>query len=125
MSNKAEIYTPTLCWNCKNTNRFKCSWFDPKNPKPVDGWEAVRRDLLVYNRRIESYCVVRCPNYVPEEPRDVLEDIPQCPKTGVIWRDGKWKAGIRVDGKYHYLGLYKTMEEAIAARIKAELRFGK
>lgn len=115
----------TLCWNCKNTNRFKCSWFDPKNPKPVDGWTAVRRDTFAGKRQVESYHVISCPNYVPEDPRPdhaYRNDIPQCWKTGVIWRDGKWQATISKNGKHYYLGMYKTMEEAIAVREEAERR---
>jgi len=41
---------------------------------------------------------------------------------GVHWhrRAGKWMAQIRVDGKKYYLGLFKTIEEAAAARKAAE-----
>lgn len=52
---------PTLCWNCKNTNRYKCSWFNPKKPTPVPGWIAERTT----NCKYESYRVIDCPNFSP------------------------------------------------------------
>lgn len=109
----------TLCWKCKNTNRDKCSWFDPKNPKPVEGWEAVRRDLFADVRRIESYRVISCPNFDPEERQEAIPN-PVC--AGVVMRNGKWMASITKKKKFYYLGRFDTMEEAIAARMEAEER---
>jgi hypothetical protein len=44
-----------------------------------------------------------------------------------IWRDeqrNRWQAYIRINGKQHSLGRYTAIEDAIAARIAAEHRFG-
>ena len=63
----------TLCWKCQNTNADKCSWFNKDNPNPVEGWTAIRKDIMVsttyqgkyaYRREI-SYCVLDCPNFEP------------------------------------------------------------
>lgn len=50
---------PTLCWFCQNTNRYKCTWFNPRNPQPVVGWTAEKTQ----NSGYESYRVISCPNY--------------------------------------------------------------
>ena len=39
----------TICWLCKHTNRFACSWFNPDNPSPVDGWTAEKESKLCVN----------------------------------------------------------------------------
>ena len=46
--------------------------------------------------------------------------------TGVCWhkRFGKWIAQIRVDGKYIYLGMFTDINDAAAARKKAEVEHG-
>lgn len=51
----------TICWKCANACGG-CSW-SQKRAKPVDGWEAIRRDLY---RGIESYIVLSCPKFVPD-----------------------------------------------------------
>lgn len=45
---------------------------------------------------------------------------------GVRWRKrvSKWQAQIVVNKKYHYLGLFDTIDEAAAARLDAEGKFG-
>lgn len=67
----------TLCWDCANTNRFKCTWFDPDNQQPVPGWVAEmntvrsqRWDGTAYPVDLISYHVYRCPNFEPvsDEP---------------------------------------------------------
>lgn len=35
--------------------------------------------------------------------------------SGTYWHKGSWGARCRVDGKLHYLGMFPTQEEAIAA----------
>lgn len=44
---------------------------------------------------------------------------------GVTWhvRDKRWLAHIQVDGKSHHLGSFKDVNEAIAARLRAEHTF--
>lgn len=69
----------TLCWKCKNTNRFKCSWFNDFTPVP--GWTAekeirhythtsTRREngkIIRWSAKEEflSYYVRECPNFDP------------------------------------------------------------
>lgn len=45
--------------------------------------------------------------------------------TGVTYREkiGKWRARIRVNGKQIELGLYRSKEKAIQARIDAEEKY--
>lgn len=46
--------------------------------------------------------------------------------TGVLYRQdiGKWQAGIGVSGEHKHLGVYVRKEDAVAARIDAECRYG-
>lgn len=65
----------TLCWGCGNAvpdaeGERGCSW--SREGKPVEGWVAERRDILVQatspggeKKRIESYQVITCPAFVP------------------------------------------------------------
>ena len=65
----------TLCWGCGNAvpdaeGERGCPW--SREGRPVEGWEAERRDILVQatkptgeKKRIESYCVITCPAFVP------------------------------------------------------------
>jgi hypothetical protein len=105
----------TLCWKCKKTNWMDCSWFDPDDPQPVEGWVAVkdedRRDIGT------SYTVIKCPNFEPEEERKQEEAFP-----GVFW-DAEammWCAYIVRIGVRYELGQYRTVEGALGARRKAE-----
>ena len=54
----------TLCYSCIHaTNKYgACPW--SKELKPVEGWNAVRRDIEHYNGSTESYLVIDCPNFV-------------------------------------------------------------
>lgn len=63
-------YVPeTLCELCGNACGG-CRWSRAGVQKPVDGWEAVRRDIPVQDgetvRLEESYVVLACPEYLPE-----------------------------------------------------------
>ena len=71
---KANKYAPpdtTLCWDCQNTHKDKCSWFNPDDPRPVKGWNAtptVNRYRVGRNEyETHSYHVIDCPNYKPME----------------------------------------------------------
>lgn len=62
----------TLCWDCKNAvptldRKCGCSW--SRWFRPVEGWEAVRKDVRVISggtqeRMSESYIVKKCPQFV-------------------------------------------------------------
>lgn len=103
----------TLCWSCKNTNRHKCSWFNPDDPQPVPGWVAELRPKAMIG---ESYMVKECPNFDPE-PRPAHTG----PATHGVRRKGtRWEAVISRKGKTCYLGTFDAYEEAVAARMAAE-----
>lgn len=65
----------TICWACANAvpdaeGERGCPW--SREGKPVEGWTAERRDILVQDtspggekKRIESYQVITCPEFVP------------------------------------------------------------
>lgn len=65
----------TLCWTCQLGPRSECPWF--ARHKPVPGWTAVRRDVLMQTsicggkRKVrkyeESYRVEDCPLYLEDE----------------------------------------------------------
>ena len=61
----------TLCEICANACGF-CSWSEKDVQQPVPGWEAIRADLVERQtggqpRTVESYVVVKCPQFVLEE----------------------------------------------------------
>lgn len=89
----------TLCWDCANTNRFKCTWFDPDNPQPVPGWIAEmntvrsqRLDGTAYAVNLISYHVYQCPNFEPISDTPYLCDTAKAVKnldTGEVYRSAK------------------------------------
>lgn len=108
-------YELTLCWSCDNTNRHKCSWFNPNDPQPVPGWVAERQ---VKSRIGETFTVKECPNYAPMAPREPVYTGPTIP--GVVRRGTSWVAFINSKKKKYHLGSFATYEEAVAARKAAE-----
>ena len=63
----------TICWLCKHTNRYDCTWFDPDNPQPVDGWIAEEETRNYINtpphrHYYVTYKVSHCPKFVAEDP---------------------------------------------------------
>lgn len=65
---KANRSRGSICWDCRKAVR-KCPW--SKKFEPVEGWTAIRRDVLIAGkRRAESYFVLACPEYVPDEVTD-------------------------------------------------------
>lgn len=65
-------YTPsTLCEICENACGG-CSWSKKNVQNPVEGWTALRNDLPCHgdyasNKMVESYVVIRCPEYIPDK----------------------------------------------------------
>lgn len=63
----------TLCWTCQNAC-CGCSW--SQSFTPVEGWEAKPTKIRLVPlakgglEYIESYKVISCPNYIPDEERD-------------------------------------------------------
>ena len=51
-----------LCWTCKNTNGYKCSWFS-EEAKPVEGWVAKPTVIIYGGEKIHSYRISKCPQY--------------------------------------------------------------
>lgn len=61
----------TLCWYCRHAvpsigKGTGCSW--SQKGRPVDGWTAQRRDVLLQrpyglNELVESYRVENCPRF--------------------------------------------------------------
>lgn len=43
---------------------------------------------------------------------------------GVFAHSGKWRAGIRFNGRYTYLGTFETFSDAVSSRRAAELALG-
>lgn len=62
-------YTPsTLCEICGNACGH-CSWSQKNVQKPVEGWEAIRNDIMPHGKgaeQVESYVVLSCPEYEPD-----------------------------------------------------------
>lgn len=58
----------SLCWICQNTHREFCTWFNPDNPQPVEGWQAEKVYLpCSENQIMVGYIVKKCPNFLKEE----------------------------------------------------------
>ena len=106
----------TLCWTCKNTNRDKCPWFDPDDPQPVEGWNAIRVDGRPFIGT--SYTVLECPKYDRMPPRIV--DTVGYPG---IYRDeltNEYVAYMVVRKQPVFLGRFTQFEQAFSARRRAE-----
>lgn len=61
----------TLCEICKNACGG-CSWSRYGEAKPVEGWEAIRNDLICHDghltsHRVGSYIVLSYPQYRPDK----------------------------------------------------------
>ena len=80
MSTASKLHGETICWTCKRGPRSECPWF--AEHKPVPGWMAERRDVLVLDGRVytpsESYRVSACPLYMEDrkEPKPLKWDGP-------------------------------------------------
>lgn len=66
----------TLCWRCKKAVG-RCSWTELDSSKkvrfePVPGWVAVK-SLGMPGRKSESYLVLSCPEFDPDERGGVGE----------------------------------------------------
>lgn len=68
--NRKKAPPPTMCINCENScpNPKKgtgCEWSILF--KPVPGWEAIRKDIMLQRSKaesLESYIVISCPKFV-------------------------------------------------------------
>lgn len=63
------LYEQTLCWECKNAFGG-CTW--AKKFEPVDGWTAIKTNPI-RGRNSNSYHVIRCPEFDPDERGGVGE----------------------------------------------------
>ena len=66
----------TLCWRCKK-DVGRCAWTELDSSKkvrfePVPGWVAVK-SLGIPGRKSESYLVLSCPEFDPDERGGVGE----------------------------------------------------
>lgn len=57
----------SLCQWCKN---YKCAWI--KDGKPVKGWEAKKTVIHESEKEVESYKVVKCPEFLTDEDFDTV-----------------------------------------------------
>ena len=54
----------TLCWDCARATGG-CSWSEYPTQTPVEGWEAIRRDIQNRGSEdVESYIVKECPLFI-------------------------------------------------------------
>lgn len=61
------VVQDTLCWACKNavpSENCGCNW--SRALKPVEGWE-----VRISKGYRDGYLVVRCPEFIVDETRDV------------------------------------------------------
>lgn len=64
----------TICWRCANADTNGCSWAEKQTP--VEGWEAIRRDILNGKRGqyAVGYIVLDCPLFRRNKKRKRLSD---------------------------------------------------
>lgn len=87
----------TICWECANACGG-CSW-SRKKAKPVPGWDAIRHDLY---GGIESYIVISCPEFAPDEKAKNMERrVKRCKSHHSVWTDEELQTlyAMRSDGK--------------------------
>lgn len=102
----------TICWECRNTNAEKCSWFHPKAAKPVDGWKAYPTQKNGIGG--QSYLVVNCPNFEPDERFDYFA-------RGIsVMEDGKTlSVDIQRNGVFYHIGEFTSPKDALLASAEA------
>ena len=61
----------TLCVKCGNACTSGCCWAEEL--KPVPGWNATAFYDKHRRRDLYSYCVNKCPQYVPDKPLKVSD----------------------------------------------------
>ena len=67
----------TLCWSCQRAVKG-CSW--SKSFVPIKGWVAEPNILKPVSNKycekkiIKSYCVISCPLYLKDEPREIFQE---------------------------------------------------
>ena len=57
----------TICWDCARATSTDCPWAD--HGEPVDGWWARHRRISSGWRPFDTFCVLRCPNFVRDAIR--------------------------------------------------------
>jgi hypothetical protein len=125
------------CWDCINARGNGCSWF--RKRVPIEGWK-IKEFHRKYSDRpmpMTYTTVLSCPEFEQDPPRiikgnnyvptgrDIFKGVYKNNKSGVkgvSWSKniGKWQAYIGNNGKLVNLGYYAELDEAVAARRKAE-----
>lgn len=55
----------TICWTCRRAvGQHQCVW--ALWGKPVKGWEAIPTKIKRNADHSSSYCVCKCPQYIPD-----------------------------------------------------------
>lgn len=112
--------TMTICWLCKNTNRYDCTWFDPDDPKPVEGWVVEESEVNFGRQRTDvSYTVKSCPNFKREENRVVEIDSGH---PGIKWsgEDERWVLYEKTARGYRLVGRFDRFGDAVIAQKEAK-----
>lgn len=67
------VTKPTLCWKCQHAvpcreKGLGCNW--SRRLEPVEGWEAVKREIKVAgSQSVSSYMVINCPMFKEDKKR--------------------------------------------------------
>lgn len=87
-------------------------------PNEVDHENHIRDDNRLSN--------LRCADHTSNMRNQSLSSANTSGQTGVYWHKPlqKWRARIKMNGKSISLGLYNDLNDAIAARLVAERKFG-
>lgn len=65
----SDLNAPTLCWTCQRAvpgdKTSGCSW--SRKLEPVKGWDAYKSMKRSNAGRMDTYHVLDCPEYLPDE----------------------------------------------------------
>ncbi|EOY5406042.1 HNH endonuclease [Cronobacter sakazakii] len=108
-----------ICINGKYLKAHRLAWLYVHGcfpPAFLDHINGVRSDNRIENLR-------ECDRMSNQRNSSSIKGTSSLKGVSYYARSGKWTAGIRINGKYKYLGRYKTQEEAHAMYCFAAWRF--
>jgi len=81
-------------------------------------------DHIDGNKKNNKMCNLRDVCIADNQKNQPLHTRNKSGTAGVIWERNRWKVGIGVNGKTKFIGTYINKEDAIEARLSAEVLYG-
>lgn len=86
----------SVCWNCRNTDRNRCGWFD--RPAVMPPGAKYRKKIPAVDKDEIRYIVVDCPNFVEDKTNPAFRapvNICEHKATRHIMKDGSYSGAVR------------------------------